>query len=187
MNKQLYDNLNKVFEKITSNDFLNNRGLGNDIGFYIFDYPAEEELVVRRHIADMIENLTKKSFSITHLNLYHEVLTYLRERNFLEKSYIMQKQKGNAALINALSGPLNPTRLTEYIASKVDACDVIIVTGVGSAWPLVRAHEILNNLQSKVGQIPLIMFYPGEYNQLSLSLFGRISANNYYRAFKLTM
>ena len=33
--------------------------------------------------------------------------------------------------------------------------------------------------------LALVMFYPGIYDQQSLSLFGRLSAQNYYRAFRL--
>ena len=33
------DKLNQVISKITSKDFLDSKGLGKDIGFWIFDYP----------------------------------------------------------------------------------------------------------------------------------------------------
>ena len=35
-------------------------GLGNEIGFYIFDYPPEFELEVRDHIQFIIRQLPKK-------------------------------------------------------------------------------------------------------------------------------
>lgn len=187
MNKELLDKLNEIPKRITSKDFLENKGLGNDIGFYIFDYPAEEELEVRRFVADMITNLSKKDINIACVNLFEEILGYLTDRNFKEKAFEMQKVKGDEALLKALSGPLNPTRFTDYLAEKVGTPDVIILTGIGSAWPILRAHEILNNLQSKVGQVPLVLFYPGEYDKMSLKLFGRVKSNNYYRAFKLVV
>ena len=36
-----------------------------------------------------------------------------------------------------------------------------------------------------MGHTPLVMFYPGIYDQQSLSLFGKLPAQNYYRAFRL--
>jgi hypothetical protein len=36
-----------------------------------------------------------------------------------------------------------------------------------------------------MGSTPLVLFYPGKYDQLTLQLFGIIPGTNYYRAFKL--
>ena len=32
--------LDKILDRLTSEKLLSNSGLGNEIGFYIFDYPA---------------------------------------------------------------------------------------------------------------------------------------------------
>ena len=63
--------------------------------------------------------------------------------------------------------------------------DLVLVSGVGSVWPLLRAHSLLNNLHTVMGQTPLVLFYPGRYDGQSLRLFGKMRNNNYYRAFKL--
>jgi Domain of unknown function (DUF1788) len=67
---------------------------------------------------------------------------------------------------------------------KVDY-NLIFLTGVGNAWPMVRAHSVLNNLHSVTGKKPLVLFYPGNFNGLDLSLFGEFKSKNYYRAFQL--
>ena len=59
------------------------------------------------------------------------------------------------------------------------------MSGVGSAYPLIRSHGLLNNLPRIMGRVPLVVFYPGKYDGQSLRLFGRLSDNNYYRAFRL--
>jgi len=46
MNESLKDRLNKIMDRIQSPALLSNFGLGNEIGFYIFDYPPEDELVI---------------------------------------------------------------------------------------------------------------------------------------------
>jgi hypothetical protein len=56
---------------------------------------------------------------------------------------------------------------------------------LGSAWPIIRGHGLLNALHAKVGSVPTVLFYPGEYDGTALKPFGRIESNNYYRAFKL--
>lgn len=61
----------------------------------------------------------------------------------------------------------------------------MLMSGVGSAFPLLRSHNLLNNLHPVMGDTPLVVFYPGTYDGQSLSLFGQIKQDNYYRAFKL--
>ena len=50
----LDDRLNRVVEKLTNDDFLRGRGLGNEIGFYIFDYPPDRELEVRERLQHIL-------------------------------------------------------------------------------------------------------------------------------------
>lgn len=59
---------------------------------------------------------------------------------------------------------------------------MVLVSGVGSVWPLMRAHSLLNALHSRLGHKPLVIFYPGGYGQ-QLTLFNRVTSNPYYRAF----
>jgi hypothetical protein len=99
----------------------------------------------------------------------------------------MQRDKGDEALKKALAGPLHESKLSTLFAevAKPEQHDLVIVSGVGSVWPLLRSHTLLNNLQPVMGKTPLVMFYPGRYDGQSLRLFGKIKSNNYYRAFKL--
>lgn len=58
----LDDRLNQIEDKISDKSFRENKGLGNEVGYYIFDYDPREELYVRNHIAylkDRINNGNK--------------------------------------------------------------------------------------------------------------------------------
>ncbi len=59
MSDSLTERLNEVLPKITSDNFLSGKGLGNEIAFYIFDYPPEEELRIRDHIRFLLEHIPK--------------------------------------------------------------------------------------------------------------------------------
>ena len=61
----------------------------------------------------------------------------------------------------------------------------LMIKGVGSVYPFIRSHTVLNNLQSAVKDIPTLMFFPGEYSGQSLNLFGLLKDDNYYRAFNI--
>ena len=56
---------------------------------------------------------------------------------------------------------------------------VVFITGVGEIFPIVRSHNVLNNLQRAAKHTPTLMFFPGAYTQsdhtgASLDLFGRL-------------
>ena len=189
MNDSLTQRLNEVLPKVTSKEFLSSKGLGNEIAFYIFDYPPEEELRIREYIQFVLAHVSKHrpGLRVKHVNLFDLVVDHLRERNLLERSFQMQEKKGDEALEKALRSPLKPEKLVQLFAELAlpQHQDLVFVSGVGSVWPLVRSHTLLNNLQTVMGQTPLVMFYPGRYDGQALRLFGKIKSNNYYRAFKL--
>ena len=50
----LEQRLNMAEDIIKQPSFRQNKGLGNEVGYYIFDYPAEQELLVRERIKYII-------------------------------------------------------------------------------------------------------------------------------------
>jgi hypothetical protein len=92
-----------------------------------------------------------------------------------------------------LQGPLDPeNHLVPTIANKMRQSEfkVLFLTGVGEIFPMIRSHNILNNLQKEAKDQPTVMFFPGQYIHspdvgASLVLFGRLRGDKYYRAFNI--
>ena len=63
--------------------------------------------------------------------------------------------------------------------------DVLFLTGVGKVYPFMRSHKMLDSMQQAFSDVPIVMFYPGEFNGQSLILFDKFHDGNYYRAFNL--
>lgn len=189
MNTDFNARLNKILARITSDDFLHGKGLGNEIPFYAFDYPPERELEVREHIAFLIAQIPKQrpALRFVHINLFDLIIRHLKDRGFYEKALDLQKKKGDEALLKALAAPLDAGKLAKLFADEVkpEAQDLVLVSGVGSAYPLLRTHNLLNNLHHRMGSTPLVLFYPGVYDGQSLRLFGTLQDKPYYRAFRL--
>lgn len=185
----LDERLNEILPTLTSERFRNNKGLGNEVPFYAFDYPPEEELRVRDHISFVVEQLrkSKPAIRVAHINLFAALIDMLETRGFYDKAVALQSKKGDAAAAKALQGPLKPKAVAEYLAERwpVGEHDVYLIEGVGSAYPLMRTHNLLNNLQPLLGQTPLVLFFPGNYDGQSLRLFGCLDDKPYYRAFRL--
>lgn len=190
MNNQLRDNVGKRLEQLelTINDdtFLHQKGLGNELAFYIFAYDAPCEPLVAGYVPKLSDNLEAQGITVVNINLYHLVLEVLAARDVLQKAFELEASKGAAALDKAISRLIVPENLIDAI--KVHLAkphDVVFLTGVGAVWPLVRSHTILNNLHDVVVDVPLVMFYPGTYSGQGLQLFAHLTDDNYYRAFAL--
>jgi len=184
--------LDKIIDRLTSDALLQNKGLGNEIGFYVFDYPPEHEMEVREHIQFILRQLPKinPDLKFNHIHLFELILAYLTSRKLLDRSIAIQKKEGDRKLLASLiKGPLDPKNISKAFMEAADPQhhDLILVSGVGSAYPLLRSHNLLNNLHPLMGSTPLVMFYPGNYTGQGLRLFGKLKEANYYRAFQLVV
>jgi len=187
----IHKRLDKILPIIMDERFREGKGLGNEIGFYIFDYDPEDELIVREHINFLKEkvNNDNREITIREFDLFEIVLETIKDKGYLEKVFEMEKQKGTESILTPIKKTLRLTQnndlIVDYIRNRIEDNDVVFLTGVGKAWPIIRSHTVLNNLHSVVDNVPLIMFYPGTYSGHDLHLFDEISDQNYYRAFNL--
>lgn len=183
--------LNELKEKLSDPKLLLNKGLGNEVGFYIFDYKPEQELIVRESIPMIKEGIEKENpqIKIQVFDLYDIVLDFFEQRGYMEKNFKMEQRKDSEFLYDKMRKALKLATdndwIVKYIEENMDEEAMIFLTGVGKAYPIVRSHTVLNNLQTVVEKKPLILFYPGTYENGSLRLFSRFLDDHYYRAFKL--
>jgi hypothetical protein len=190
MTLALDERLNQIIPRITSPEFLGSKGLGNEIGFWIFDYPPDREMDVRDFLAGtVLPALRKKVPSVRAgtVNLLTLVSDLLQERNLLEKAMAMQESRGDESTLAALRSVLKEDKLAQKIAGQFDIpnLDLLVLTGVGSVYPMLRTHTLLSALHPIMGNTPLLMFFPGKYDGHSLRLFNTLAEDHYYRAFRL--
>ncbi|MBN1167756.1 MAG: DUF1788 domain-containing protein [Methanospirillaceae archaeon] len=177
-----------IKEKIVTDVFLKARGLGNEIPFWIFDYPPEDELFIRHSIRRIEDIMKAHSIAVVILDLYELCLEIIQSKISYEQVIEFETRKGSDELLNKLRIILKPDIIKRFIAERLhssEPVEVVFLVGIGKVWPLIRSHSILNNLQPVLGNIPLVVFYPGNYNNSELSLFGRFKDANYYRAFRM--
>lgn len=182
-----------LYEIIVSKRFLHMEGLGNEVPFFISPYAPQNQNAVYVHISLLIKKLQTHGVEVLHIDLYDLCINLLKQEGDLE--LILEKEASwtKTELHNQLKALLDPEHelIPEiHRLAKAASFKVVIITGAGAAFPFLRSHAILNNLQKVFANAPLIMFYPGEYShdlQLgsSLALFGKLKGNKYYRAFNL--
>ncbi len=190
MTTSFEERLNQILPRLTSPDVLDNRGAGGEIGFWIFDYPPEHEMQMRSWLADVIEpglHKLKPELRFATVDLFECVIGLLQERGLLTKAFDMQLKQGDEAVLKSLRSVLKEDRLATRIVEMTGAAnlDLLIVKGVGAAYPMLRTHTLLSALHPHMRDTPLLMLYPGRYDGQSLRLFSKLTDDNYYRAFKL--
>ena len=187
----LDERLDSAEKKIKEPKFRENRGLGNEVGYYIFDYPAEEELYVRERI-NYIQKRNEDSsdeYKIVIFDLYDIMIKILEDKNYLDKCYSIEQKKGFQKVSNAVANlmKVNSTdgMIVNYIKEHTPEKAIIFITGIGKCYPIIRSHTVLNNLHLVIDKVPVVLSYPGKYDGQELVLFNEIKDDNYYRAFKL--
>lgn len=177
-----------LYNKISNPTFLKKEGLGGEISFYISAYEPQQELATQESIKGLIKKLENKGVKVLELNLYDLTCELLEENVGLEVMFNFEKTKSKPQLLKALQSSLNIHEvLMPNIAEKIKMANahVYFLTGIGMVYPYFRSHNILNNLQNIAKEAPMVAFFPGEYNGLSLNLFGLLKDDNYYRAFNI--
>ncbi len=188
---EFQERLDKIWDRISDEDFLANRGVANEVRYYVFDYEPCDELIIREKVKALKKQNKPDAdgFQIIEFDLYDMVIQILEEKGYLDKCVKFEAEKGMEYLYKAVTKMLRLTNddnlLVNRIVENTPQDAVVFLTGVGKVFPFVRSHNILNNLHQVLDKVPVVMFYPGTWNGQSLSLFGTITDGNYYRAFPL--
>ena len=186
--------LDKIKDIVESDSLYKQQSLGGELNFHIFDYDPADEMIVRNYVKDFIKNYSHTNSKIKPIvfDLFEMILELLESEDVLNDAIELEQQEGTDSLFNATSEILKADNFKELIKNKMDNHNLVLITGVGKSYPLVRSHTILNNLHSLLDKVPVIMFYPGMYDQKELSLFNGskfdgLKDDNYYRAFRLVV
>jgi len=187
----LIERLDKMEEAIKKPSFRQSSGRANEVNYWVFDYPPEQELEVRERIKYMQNRNSKggEDFELVVFDLYDIIIDFLKENDFMEECYKFEKKKGLERITKAVSNAMkindDDSLIVQHIKDNTPDNAVVFLTGVGKCFPILRSHKVLNNLHQAFVKAPVVMFFPGVYNEQELILFGEIKDDNYYRAFKL--
>ncbi|MFA4084532.1 DUF1788 domain-containing protein [Mycobacteroides salmoniphilum] len=179
-----------LFAVLSGKRFLQMEGLGNEVPFFIYPYPPEDALAVAQIKKRVKNRLSQKGINVREVNLYDLSVEILKARGVWERVLAAERDQDKDDFRELLQGMLDPQlHLAPAIRSKIDDSDfdVFFLTGIGEVFPYIRSHNVLNNLQSVVTGKPMLMFFPGRYEQSdtlgsTLVLFGRLKDDQYYRA-----
>jgi len=176
--------LDKIKGRISDANFLANKGLSNEVGIHVFNYAPEHELIVRDYIERLV-NTPSDSYRVIEQDMYKVFLEILEEKRVLGMVPGLEEKKGKDYLLAHLQRIATPEAFIAKMKYEPhERGDVLFLTGVGKVFPFMRSHKMLDSMQQVFSDIPIVMFYPGEFNGQTLILFDKLH-ENYYRAFNL--
>jgi hypothetical protein len=179
-----------LFAVLSGERFLKMEGLSNEVPFFIYPYEPEHALGVAKAKKRVKNRLASKGIEVREVNLYDLSVDVLKERGDWDEVLEVESDLDKAEFTEMLQSMLNPQQhLAPAIRERLadGGFDIVFLTGIGEVFPYIRSHNVLNNLQSVVVGKPMLMFFPGRYEQSdtlgsSLVLFGRLKDDQYYRA-----
>lgn len=189
MPKQFFDMdglFDGLYNKLTCSGFGNN--LGGELPLFIQPIPAERDDETEAQIKHLCNRLNNKGYSSISINLYQMCIGILEKEGILDSILEDEANLSKDDIVSTLDSVLDiktiiiPMIKAEILEKKPKFA---FISGVGNAYPFVRSHGILNNIDELTTDCNLILFFPGEYNNLQLKLFGCISDENYYRGHNL--
>ena len=190
MDRSLNSRFFDLEDRLSSVASLTKYGTANDMKFYIFDYDPKDEMMVRNEVKELKE----RNNDILEFDLYEMMLEMIEDLGYTEDVKLAEKEYDKQQLLsNIFQSILSVEEEGSQFLEKFkdipdDGSKIILVTGVGKSYPVIRSHTILNNLQSIFSRNPVVMMYPGRYEtkkSMTLRLFDRLDDDNYYRAFPL--
>lgn len=194
MQKSIQERFAILDNTIKSDDFLANKGLGNEVGYYIFDYHSKHEFLVREHVKGLINKNHPDSdgYELQEFNLYKIMMDLIDERGYFDKIVQMEEKHDIQFVASRVSRLLKMEEFDDaqmyfikYIGERVNEKSVVLLTGIGEIYPIIRAHSVLNKMNLVYNKRPVIMMYPGKYDRLKLDILETNRATNYYRAFRI--
>lgn len=175
-----------VYQKLVSPDFGQN--LGGELPLFIQQIPVSKQSELPYQANRLVTRLGKQGKKAIIIDLFNLSVKILDEEGILQTLLEEEKELDSDAISSTLDSILD---IKEVVIPRINTIiqeqtpDFTFITGVGRVYPFMRSHGILNNIEELAGECNLVLFFPGDYNNLQLSLFGIISDENYYRGHTL--
>lgn len=180
----ILERLDKLKARMQNAEFLQGKGLSNEVNIHIFCYDPADEMAVRYFTQQLVSTQDLKCHVIEK-NLYRVFLDICEENDFLDEIPGAEETMEREDFLRQIAEFADSKIVAEKISGEpLSEGDVILITGVGEAYPFVRVHAVLDAIQPDItDNIPIVVLYPGSFNGRELRLFNKLKPDGYYRAF----
>jgi hypothetical protein len=187
----------RLFQIFRDPSFLSMSGQANEVPLFIQTYEPAQEDGVRRMVQSLAVRLQTLGITLQRIDLFELVLQELEDFHILEDFLRDEVTFEKVEVLETLHNYSDPkAHLIPRLARAIgnDDTQLTLITGSGRIFPFLRTHTILESLQPVMVRHPVVIFFPGQYEQDTnggslLRLFGSIPSptivNPYYRATNL--
>ena len=181
----LMERLDRLREMIQSREFLEGKGLSNEVNIRIFCYDPKDEMAVC-HFTEKLVTDQSLDCRLIEYDLYKVFLSICDDKRITDRIAGQEEKKGRQFIMSQLTRMANNTAfIKKMLETPHEAGDVILITGVGTAYPFIRVHSLLDAMQPYFTDVPILVMYPGTFDGRTVRLFDQLKANPYYRAFNV--
>lgn len=178
----IYKRLEQLEERIHENGFTKPKGIGSEIPYFVFDYPAEDELTVRTYVEGLLK---RSSLNIKEIHLFKFLIGLFEDD--LEELIVIAEEEGYDELSQAIQTVLeDQDLLVDAFTDEASEAELIFITGVGTAHPFIRTSHLLKKLSNHAFRTPIILFYPGYFSGLDLRLFNKFRHEDEYQITRIS-
>lgn len=156
---------------------------------YITGYDISQQDEASKQIDALESHLKQNGIKAFTVNVFDIAVGIMEQRGTLEQAIKMEPTMQKNHFLSALQTELDIQglflpKLNETIPEDAD---FVFITGLGEVYPFIRAHDVINAIDSQYSNKWIVFFYPGEYTGKSLNIFGIESdlSSNHYRAIKI--
>lgn len=183
-NSNLMERLDQLRILINDPAFLEGKGLSNEVNIRIFCYDPKEEMAVRYFTEKLMVDQTLNCHLIEY-NLYKVFLSICDDKRITGRVAQLEEKKGKSYILDQMKRMASNTAfIKKMLYDPHEPGDVILITGVGEAFPFIRVHALLDAMQPYFSDVPVLVMYPGTFDGRYVKLFDKLTPNPYYRAFK---
>lgn len=178
------ERLDELRKRIQEEDFLKGKGLSNEVNIRMFCYDPKNEMVVR-YFVEQLSSMDLKS-NVQIVDLYETFLSICEDKRILNRIPQLEEKRGKEFLEKQFEKTCDAKTFAKKVIDSFDGNnDLLMITGVGKAFPFMRVHALLNALQEDFNEKPIVVLYPGAFDGHYVKLFNRLKSNEYYRAFNM--
>ena len=179
----IFENL---YNRIMDSDF--GKKLGGELPLFIQPLDPSKQRETEEQVKRLASRLNRKGIRVSVVNLFDLSIGILKEEGILDAILENESDIPHSDTVETLDSILDiSSTIIPHLQSVIesDNPDYLFLSGVGSVYPFIRSHGILNNLDELTDNCKLVLFFPGQYDNMQLKLFGHIYDENYYRGINL--
>lgn len=181
----LMERLDSLRTLVQQPEFLEGKGLSNEVNIRIFCYNPKDEMAVRHFTEKLVTDQTLNCHLIEY-NLYKVFLSICDDKRITDRVPQQEEKKGTQFVLDQMQRMANNVAFIGKMQYEPHLPgDVILITGVGEAFPFIRVHALLDAMQPHFSDLPILVMYPGTFDGRCVKLFDRLTPNPYYRAFNV--